>query len=41
MRFSDSFKNLFVRMIAYRPEDRITIPEILAHAWTRGNIASS
>ena len=33
LNLSDNFKNLFVRMIAYKPEERPTINAILNDAW--------
>ena len=33
LNLSDSFKNLFVRMVAYNPNERPTIEEILASLW--------
>lgn len=38
--FSDSFKDLFQRLVAYNPEDRPTIDEIKAHEWVNGPTAT-
>lgn len=38
--FSDEFIDLFSRMVAYDPDDRITLEEVKEHAWFNGPVAS-
>ena len=39
--FSDDFKNLFEKMVALDPNERLSIDEILNHPWiTEGDIAT-
>ena len=39
--FSDSFKDLFGKMIAYDSTDRLTLEEIKQHKWYKGPVATS
>jgi serine/threonine protein kinase len=38
--YSRSFKDLFVRMVAFEPAERITIEKIAEHAWVTQPICS-
>lgn len=38
--FSDSFKDLIQKMIAYVPTERPTIVEISKHAWVKGSVCA-
>ena len=38
--FSDSFKDLFVRMVAYEPSERLKIEEIANHPWVKDLVCS-
>lgn len=38
--FSDDFKDLFVRMVAFIPNERLKIEEIAAHQWVKGPLRS-
>lgn len=38
--FTEEFKDLFVRMVAYKPEDRIKVPDILNHPWCQKPIVT-
>ena len=35
-KFSPAFKDLFKKMVAFKPENRLSIDEILAHEWFKG-----
>lgn len=39
--FSDSFKDLFQRLVAFNPEDRPTLEEIKNHKWMNGPTATA
>ena len=36
-KFSPEFKDLFKKMVALNPENRLSIDEILAHEWFKGS----
>jgi len=38
--FSDQFKDLFSRMVAYEPSERITILQIATHPWVQQGVCS-
>lgn len=38
--FSDAFKDLFTRMVAYDPNERPNIEQIAAHAWVKDVVCS-
>jgi len=38
--FSDSFKDLFVRLVAFEPSERLKIEEIASHPWVREPICT-
>ena len=35
IKFSESFKDLFKKMIYYRPHERISLEKILEHEWVQ------
>ena len=35
LNLSEEFKKLIIKMIAYKPKDRITIDEIITHSWLK------
>lgn len=38
--FSDNFKDVFVRMVAYNPKERPKIEELAAHPWVKNVVAA-
>lgn len=38
--FSESFKNLFARMVAFEPTERLSIEEISKHPWVTEGICT-
>lgn len=38
--FSDKFKDLFSRMVAYEPAERITIEDIAKHPWITESVCT-
>lgn len=39
--FTDSFKDLFIRMVASEPSERLTLEEIKNHEWYNGEVSSA
>ena len=39
--FSDNFKDIFQRMVAYNPKDRLKIEEIATHPWVKNVVSSN
>ena len=39
-KYSDDFKDLFERMVAFNPEERPELEEVLGHEWMRGAVAT-
>ena len=40
LQLSDEFKDLISRMIEYNEEHRLTLADILAHPWMKGEVAT-
>ena len=38
--FNEQFKDLFIRMVAYDPNERLKIEEIASHPWVKNPICS-
>ena len=38
--FSEEFKDLFTRMVAFNPAERPKIEEIAAHPWVKGSVCT-
>lgn len=38
--FTEDFKELFTKMVAFNPSDRPRIEEIAAHAWVKGAVCT-
>lgn len=38
--FSDSFKDLFSRMVAFNPNERPTLVEIAGHPWVKNDVCT-
>lgn len=39
--YTDDFKDLFNRMVAYDPEERIAMEELAMHPWARGPVLTA
>lgn len=38
--FSDTFKDIFTRMVAFDPQERPTIQEVAGHPWVKNLVCS-